>query len=232
MNAFFCVGTASMIAVMSMLCRESAAQYPEADQSRQGDAQPAAANSPSAQSAIAITKQQAAKIEANLVRLSPEDRQLVEAQVFCPITLRNRLGLMGPPVKVMIKNQPVFLCCKGCQAKALANPDATLARLAQLKKMVAEAEINASLAKLSPEDRRLAAAQGYCPVMTKNRLGVMGTPVKLMIGNEPVFLCCAGCKRRALANPNQTLAMVADSKAKVAQAAQRKATVETNPATR
>ena len=40
---------------------------------------------------------------------------------------------MGPPLKVTVKDQPVFLCCKGCQKKALADPDKTLAAVAELK---------------------------------------------------------------------------------------------------
>ena len=45
----------------------------------------------------------------------------------------NRLGSMGKPVKVMVKGQPVFLCCKGCQAKAQADPDKALRRVEELK---------------------------------------------------------------------------------------------------
>jgi Cu/Ag efflux protein CusF len=40
---------------------------------------------------------------------------------------------MGPPVKVQIDGQPVFLCCAGCEEKALANPKQTLAKVAELK---------------------------------------------------------------------------------------------------
>ena len=45
----------------------------------------------------------------------------------------NRLGLMGPPVKVLLKGQPVFLCCKSCEEEALTNPDQTLAKVEKLK---------------------------------------------------------------------------------------------------
>ncbi len=38
--------------------------------------------------------------------------------------------------------------------------------------------------------------QRFCPVLSENRLGVMGTPVKLMIDGQPVFVCCGGCGRR------------------------------------
>jgi hypothetical protein len=43
---------------------------------------------------------------------------------------------MGPPVKLVIKGQPVFLCCGGCEKKALANPDKTLAKVEELKAQV------------------------------------------------------------------------------------------------
>jgi Cu(I)/Ag(I) efflux system membrane fusion protein len=47
---------------------------------------------------------------ALLAKMSPADRKLVVAQDVCPIKPDVRLGSMGPPIKVMLKNQPVFLC--------------------------------------------------------------------------------------------------------------------------
>ena len=66
-------------------------------------------------------------------KLSPEDRKLVEAQEWCVISSDEKLGSMGAPIKLDIKGQPVFVCCKGCQRKAEADPDATLAKVAELK---------------------------------------------------------------------------------------------------
>ena len=71
-----------------------------------------------------------------------------------------------------------------------------------------DAKIKAALAKLSEADRKLAEAQRYCPAEPENRLGSMGTPVKLDVGGKPVFLCCAGCRDHALADPKATLAEV------------------------
>ena len=56
-------------------------------------------------------------------------------------TAGKRLGVMGRPIKVMIEDDerqihPVFLCCKGCRRKALADPDKTLAKVEQLKAKV------------------------------------------------------------------------------------------------
>ena len=74
-----------------------------------------------------------AKIRANLAKLSPEDRQLAEAQKFCCVEEENRLGSMEQPVKVMVNGQPVFLCCNGCRKQALANPEETLKKVQELK---------------------------------------------------------------------------------------------------
>jgi len=41
----------------------------------------------------------------------------------------------------------------------------------------------------------------------------MGTPVKIVIKGQTVFLCCSGCKDEALKNPDKTLEKVAQLKA-------------------
>ena len=45
----------------------------------------------------------------------------------------------------------------------------------------ADAAIEAALQSLAPEDRVLAESQRYCPILSDNRLGVMGVPLKVMI---------------------------------------------------
>jgi len=77
----------------------------------------------------------------------------------------------------------------------------------------AEAKIQAALAELSPEDRKFAEAQEWC-VSTGQRLGSMKKPIKLMIQNQPVFLCCASCEQDARADEADTLAKVAELKKK------------------
>jgi Cu(I)/Ag(I) efflux system membrane fusion protein len=69
----------------------------------------------------------------------------------------------------------------------------------------ADAKIQAALAKLSVEDRKLAESQNLCPVLETSRLGSMGKPVKIMVDGKPVFLCCEACREDALANPKETL---------------------------
>jgi hypothetical protein len=76
-----------------------------------------------------------------------------------------------------------------------------------------EAKIKAALDKLEPADRKMAQEQKYCAVETENRLGSMGKPVKVMVKDQPVFLCCEGCAKTAQKDPEQTLAKVKELKA-------------------
>ncbi len=71
-----------------------------------------------------------------------------------------------------------------------------------------EAKLAAVMAKLPDEDRKLVEAQQFCPILSDNKLGSMGEPVKVIIDGQPVFLCCAGCKKAALDHPQETLAKV------------------------
>jgi Cu(I)/Ag(I) efflux system membrane fusion protein len=73
-----------------------------------------------------------AKVRAHLALLSRADRKLAEVQGYCPV-LGTRLGAMGRPVKLLLEGQPVFLCCKGCERRARAHPEQTLAETRRLK---------------------------------------------------------------------------------------------------
>jgi Cu(I)/Ag(I) efflux system membrane fusion protein len=75
------------------------------------------------------------KVKGAFARLSSDnDRRLAAAQYFCPVMKDSRLGLMGPPVKLILEEQPVFLCCESCRKDALADPKETLAKVEKLKK--------------------------------------------------------------------------------------------------
>jgi hypothetical protein len=79
-----------------------------------------------------------------------------------------------------------------------------------------QAEIKASLDKLSPEDRKAAEALGFCAVQESNPLGGMGAPVRVTLKGQPVFLCCPGCVDKARSDPDQTLARVKELQARKA----------------
>jgi Cu(I)/Ag(I) efflux system membrane fusion protein len=169
------------------------------------------------------------KIAAALAKLSDDDRKLAEAQQYCPVLDQNLLGVMGTPIKVVLDGQPVFLCCKGCQKTAQDKPQEMLAKIegfkhrqpsaapvtqeAKTAPATKDAKIAAALAKLSAEDRTLAESQKFCAVLEENRLGSMGTPLKIVIDGQSVFLCCPACKDDALTDPQTTLQKAARLKA-------------------
>jgi hypothetical protein len=80
-----------------------------------------------------------------------------------------------------------------------------------------EATIRASLESLNPEDRGLVEKQKYCPVMPEIRLGEYGTPYKVMVQGEPVFVCCQSCVRPAQEEPEKTLAQLKEFKGRAAE---------------
>lgn len=71
----------------------------------------------------------------------------------------------------------------------------------------ADADIEAALAKLSPEDRKLAEAQKICPV-SDHALGSMDAPVAVEIEGKKVWICCKGCEESLKADPAKFLAKI------------------------
>ena len=78
-------------------------------------------------------KDKEATIRAALAELDAADQPLAEAQKFCAVQTHNRLGSMGKPYKILVKGQPVFLCCDGCEKTALADQEKTLRTVEGLK---------------------------------------------------------------------------------------------------
>lgn len=68
------------------------------------------------------------KAKAELAKLPPPDRVSAEKQHVCPVT-GEMLGTMGPPKKVDVNGQHVWICCNGCREELLANPEEYLAKL-------------------------------------------------------------------------------------------------------
>jgi len=74
--------------------------------------------------------------------------------------------------------------------------------------MKQQKKIDEALAALPAEDQKLAKAQRFCPIMTYDRLGSMGTPMKVLIDGKPVFLCCKACKDDAVKGGEKTVKTV------------------------
>jgi hypothetical protein len=71
----------------------------------------------------------------------------------------------------------------------------------------AASKIEASFASLSAEDRARATTQKICPVSGEG-LGTMGTPIKVSVAGQEVFICCESCKDPLLEKPAEHLAKI------------------------
>ena len=82
-----------------------------------------------------------AEVQAARGKLNADERRLVDEQDICPIS-NERLGSMGVPVKVQVRDETVYLCCKSCQKSALEKSDETLAKVKEIKKFIHDRKSN------------------------------------------------------------------------------------------
>lgn len=90
----------------------------------------------------------------------------------------------------------------GCANEAPPTADATQGAAAAMEMQMAA---DAAATELSAEDQALVATQKICPVGGSD-LGSMGTPVKVMVGERAVFVCCEHCREPLLKDPEKYLA--------------------------
>jgi len=69
---------------------------------------------------------------------------------------------------------------------------------------MSKAKPSVALAALDESDRAGIARQGVCPV-TGAALDSMGGPIKVRIGNQPLYLCCKGCLGKVEGDPEAYL---------------------------
>ena len=67
-----------------------------------------------------------------IVTATASDQEAIQAQRKCPV-LGTALGSHGTPMKVGVGSKTLFVCCKGCVGKVVANPDGYLAKAAELR---------------------------------------------------------------------------------------------------
>lgn len=72
---------------------------------------------------------------------------------------------------------------------------------------MANDEVAAVFAKMSPEDRVLAEKQKICPV-SGEPLGSMGAPPKVTVAGHEVFVCCAPCADALQKEPEKYFAKI------------------------
>jgi YHS domain-containing protein len=167
--------------------------------------------------------------------MSKHDMAPMPGDVICPVTFTKA----NPKVEWQIDGKKYLFCCPPCVDEfvrmAKEEPDSLKAPgdYVQSAKQIGGGEtkeptlanstapnrkldpkMEEALAGLNNEDRSLADSQKYCAVMTDKLLGSMGTPLKVEVNGESVFLCCKGCKAKALRDAEATLATVAKLRSK------------------
>ena len=160
--------------------------------------------------------EEAREIEEAFSSLKAEDRTLAEEQVVCPVT-EVKLGSagMGTPIRVELPERDIMICCEGCRKRLVAEPKKYYAILDKYQSDAPteeeQAEIEKSFASLTPDDRRLAEEQVICPV-AEVHLGTlgMGTPIRVDVNGTPVMICCEGCRKSLLQNPEKNFQILKD----------------------
>jgi hypothetical protein len=106
---------------------------------------------------------------------------IAAAQGTCPVMDK---AVTAESTSLVVEGRRVFICCPPCGPKIQADPATYFAKI-DTSRMTLVA------------DQLQIAAQKICPV-TGEELGSMGTPVKVMVGEEAAFLCCAGCAKKQI----------------------------------
>lgn len=109
--------------------------------------------------------------------LTEADRVGIARQRVCPVS-GGELGSMGTPVKLLVADQPLYLCCQGCIGKVRENPERYVTGVFSVPQQPAQGAAGRELAvtKATAADEVAVQAQGTCPVLN-TRLGSMGTPI-------------------------------------------------------
>ena len=113
----------------------------------------------------------------------------IKRQRFCPLDGRI-LGLNERARRTKLNGKTVYVCSDDCVKELAGTPLDVISHYPS---------VSAHLT--SEADTSLVDLQSTCPVMGMP-LGSMGSPVKVMVGRHPLFLCCKGCLKKVEANPN------------------------------
>lgn len=132
--------------------------------------------------------------------LSKADEKIVETQnehypMDTCVVSGQPLGSMGEPITTVIGNRLMKFCCASCLPKAEAEPEKYIEKLDQavIEEQAADYPLETCVISGQPLDS-------------------MGDPVNMVVANQLVQLCCAGCEKKVEADPAGTLAKINQAK--------------------
>ena len=116
------------------------------------------------------------------------EREAIERQRFCPMS-GEVLAITDQAYRTDYRGKLVFCCSEECVGQIQDLSEQSLAEFPRVR-----------VSETSDDDDLLIQLQASCPVM-EMPLGSMGRPVKVLVGKQPMFLCCKGCLKKVDANP-------------------------------
>ena len=149
--------------------------------------------------------------QVTVSRATEADKSLIAKQANCPV-MDEPLGSMGGPIKVMVGDKPVFVCCKGCIKKVQAKPAEYVARVYGDRPQPILSprdgqQVRPGVFKVTAVDAPFIAAQRECPVM-EEPLQAMGGPYRVHAAGRAIYICCPGCAKKITADPTKYLAVL------------------------
>ena len=165
------------------------------------------------------TKYASGRPQISVTMATQADAAAMAAQKVCPV-MDEPLGSMGMPIKVMVGDKPIYLCCKGCIKKIQAEPAKYLAMVYGEEKVgpgpvknqgqfvpAGTEQVRDGVSKVTRADEAFIAAQKKCPVMDEP-LDAMGGPYKVNAAGKAIYICCPGCAKKIAAEPQKWLAVL------------------------
>jgi len=165
------------------------------------------------------TKYAAGRPQITVTTATQADAAGIAAQKICPV-MDEPLGGMGTPIKVMVGDKPIYLCCKGCIKKIQAEPAKYLTMVYGVEKMgsggvgsgrdsvpAGTEQVREGIFKVVSADAPFIAAQKKCPVMDEP-LDAMGGPYKVNAAGKAIYICCPGCAKKIAVEPQKYLAVL------------------------
>ncbi len=155
-------------------------------------------------------KYAAGRPQITVTTATQADAAAIAAQKVCPV-MDEPLGGMGTPIKVMVGDKPIYLCCKGCIKKIQAEPAKYLAMVYgngdRASVPAGTEQVRDGIFKVVSADVPFIAAQKKCPVMDEP-LDAMGGPYKVNAAGKAIYICCPGCEKKITADPQKWLAVL------------------------
>ena len=90
-----------------------------------------------------------------------------------------------------------------------SSPNSTIAITQDV--VLSKSGLQVVLAELDPSDQARIARQRVCPV-TGAGLDSMGGPIKVLVGGQPLYLCCQGCLGKVNSSPEKFLQKASQAK--------------------